>query len=107
MFGISSCGVVDVTITATVGIDVVLGEGVGGREGLSCTRSQGCNGCVQASERVRDNNIGESLVACIGDGDVVVDLIACFIGNAITCWINRGDGLGDAQQWVLNNRNFL
>ena len=39
------------------------------------------------------------MVAFIGDGDVVVDLVACFIGNAITansCWINRDDSFGDA-----------
>ena len=109
MLGISSCGVVDVPITATVGIDVVLcgsiflifkGFGVSWRETI--------NGSVQPSKRVDDINIGESLVSVVGDDDFVGDgLPRCGDGCIGPSAINIDDLLIDDEIWIQINWNLL
>ena len=109
MIRIGGSSVVDVTITATIGVDVVLGGFVFliiNSDGL--TRTQGADVDISIGEWVLDFYIGESCVAVVGDDELIGNELICGSDRCIGApAININDLLINGEIRILNNRNFF
>ena len=97
-------GVFDVSIAATVGVQVVLRQGVAGQVGLARARGQGHARDGQARHGVVHGDLVERLVAGVGDSDRVTDDVVDRIDASVAIAASHaGDGLVDGERRGLQD----